>query len=874
MAEEIERLIVRMEANVAQFEQAMKRANRAAYGSAAQIKKELDKIKRDLDRTGREAGQAFVPMQQGAQLAFAAITAYSIKAAADAAEIENAFNVAFGSSAKAAKAFAVELANEVGRSVTEIQSGMSRMQLVLTGMGVSGEKALKITEALTKRAVDIGSLWNVSDAEALQAIISGISGESEPMKRFGAVINETAVKAELLRLGFKGNAEQASDMAKAVARANLILQKTASANGDAARTADSTANQFKRARAEFHDAAIELGNELLPAVTKLTASTADLLDEFGKLPDGVKLGGLALLGLVAASGPVAAVIGGLAKLISYAKAARVALAGVAAAQGGAAAAGAAGAGAGAAFGMGASVGIPALGFAAVGVSTLNARGYASTLKNLGAADADRLTAAQRYAQANIEALKRQGGADRPGRANERLTRFQTELGQVVAELQRRAILEGERVAAEADKAAAAAVAGLGGGFGLSGDELKTQGRGAGKDAERLRQQALDREARVNLMIARADDERLAARLQLAVEADERLKLELEAVDRERRARREDLRLAVQQGEIEKAQAEKVDAAEEAARLEREANLRREAEIAARDDAIRAEQEIADFTAELLSASSGLARTAEERRKIELELLALHQDERRRALERAAADKTLTAAQRASARLMLERLGELEAAERRAVERSSMGPLEAWRDAGLKSAGELSEAFEGVAVRGLEALNDQLVDAVVNFRSLGDVARSVARQIQADLVQIGVRRFITEPLADLLFPKSGGGGGILGAIAGVGKAFAGFFGAGGTIPAGKWGIAGEKGPEPVLGPAMVLPNAALRGPGRGVVHQHFSADFRGAVVTEELIESFKAYADQVGVAAATGGISAAAGVERRIMRRGRQRLGGF
>jgi hypothetical protein len=41
--------------------------------------------------------------------------------------------------------------------------------------------------------------------------------------------------------------------------------------------------------------------------------------------------------------------------------------------------------------------------------------------------------------------------------------------------------------------------------------------------------------------------------------------------------------------------------------------------------------------------------------------------------------------------------------------------------------------------------------------------------------------------------------------GLGGSFAGMFAAGGMIPAGMWGIAGERGPEPVVGPARVFSN---------------------------------------------------------------------
>lgn len=41
-------------------------------------------------------------------------------------------------------------------------------------------------------------------------------------------------------------------------------------------------------------------------------------------------------------------------------------------------------------------------------------------------------------------------------------------------------------------------------------------------------------------------------------------------------------------------------------------------------------------------------------------------------------------------------------------------------------------------------------------------------------------------------------------------FGGFFANGGFLGAGKWGIAGEKGPEPIIGPAQVVPNKGRRG----------------------------------------------------------------
>ena len=52
--------------------------------------------------------------------------------------------------------------------------------------------------------------------------------------------------------------------------------------------------------------------------------------------------------------------------------------------------------------------------------------------------------------------------------------------------------------------------------------------------------------------------------------------------------------------------------------------------------------------------------------------------------------------------------------------------------------------------------------------------------------------------------SGIGGGVSSLFGGIGKLFGGLFADGGTLPAGKWGIVGEAGPEVISGPANIAP----------------------------------------------------------------------
>lgn len=216
-----------------------------------------------------------------------------------------------------------------------------------------------------------------------------------------------------------------------------------------------------------------------------------------------------------------------------------------------------------------------------------------------------------------------------------------------------------------------------------------------------------------------------------------------------------------------------------------------------DERLAQERALSDLTRDLLSLQSGAARTAKERRDIELRLLAMAQQRAREDLERELSRTPgLSDAAKQARR---DELGRVERAQTDAVNRQNMGPMEAWRDANLRTAAEVQEAYERVATRGLDALNDGLVDAIMNTRSLGDVFGAVAKQILADLLSISVRQSIVEPLAAALFGGGGGnapaatggsgGGGWLKKALGWGRSLFGFSEGGYTGDGGKHEPAG-------------------------------------------------------------------------------------
>lgn len=260
--------------------------------------------------------------------------------------------------------------------------------------------------------------------------------------------------------------------------------------------------------------------------------------------------------------------------------------------------------------------------------------------------------------------------------------------------------------------------------------------------------------RVEQEIFRARQRALGVFDREALTVQERFNIEQAQVKLEREAEQQQLESRLARKDITKAEYDQLKLInDQTATLED----RVASDILARDladERLTQERALSDLTRDLLSLQSGAARTAQERRDIELRLLAMAQERAREDLERELSRTPgLSDADKQARR---DELGRVERAQTDAVNRQNMGPMEAWRDANLLIAAEVQEAYERVATRGLDALNDGLVDAIMNTRSLGDVFGAVAKQILADLLSISVRQSIVEPLAAALFGGSGGG----------------------------------------------------------------------------------------------------------------------
>ena len=234
-------------------------------------------IQRTFGRTGKAADGWGRKLIGAGKLAAAGLAAGGAAAAAtgwkltnlagDAAEVESKFQVTFGREMPKMVRDLDKFSEATGASRFELRQQAADLGALLVPMIGSQKEASGLSMQMVKLATDLSSFNNIPVAEALEKIRAGLVGEAEPLRSVGVLLSEAAVKQEAYRAGIAKTGAELTEQQKVQARANLILDQTKLAHGDATRTADSFTNQLRRLRNSISDNATELGTKLLPHVT-------------------------------------------------------------------------------------------------------------------------------------------------------------------------------------------------------------------------------------------------------------------------------------------------------------------------------------------------------------------------------------------------------------------------------------------------------------------------------------------------------------------------------------------------------------------------------------------------------------------------------
>lgn len=219
----------------------------------------------------------------------------AIDAASDLSEVQNVVDVTFGESSGRIDAWAKQAGKSYGLTEKRAKQYTATIGAMLKSQGMADDEIVKTSTDLAGLAADMASFYNLDSDTAFQKIRSGISGETEPLKQLG--INMSAANLEAFRLaqGIEKTYAAMSQSEQTALRYQYIMQATADAQGDFARTSDGYANASRRVQTAMETIKTEGGKLLLEVVEPLTVGLASMLEKLTATPDTTVLDDIAAI---------------------------------------------------------------------------------------------------------------------------------------------------------------------------------------------------------------------------------------------------------------------------------------------------------------------------------------------------------------------------------------------------------------------------------------------------------------------------------------------------------------------------------------------------------------------------------------------------
>lgn len=215
---------------------------------------------------------------------FTSVISPAIKAASDFQEATSKVNVVFGRASKSIKDFADGAARNLGQSKQAVLDAAGTFGTFGKAAGLAGDDLSTFTTDFVTLSTDLASFNNTSPEEAVLAIGAALRGESEPLRRYGVLLNDAVLKQEAMTLGIYDGKGALTAQQKVLAAQAAIYKQTNDAQGDFMRTSDGLANSQRTLKAIVDDVKVSIGQAFLKQAETATQNILFLAQALDKIP--------------------------------------------------------------------------------------------------------------------------------------------------------------------------------------------------------------------------------------------------------------------------------------------------------------------------------------------------------------------------------------------------------------------------------------------------------------------------------------------------------------------------------------------------------------------------------------------------------------
>jgi len=240
-------------------------ADVAKFGQGLQTaEKDTKDFSNKIGDYSKKMAKAFAVAAAAAGVMVAKFGIDGVKAASDLNEEVSKAEVIFGDVSDEIQAFSKTADKALGLTQKEALNAASTFATFGKASGLTGKDLSKFSKSATTLAADLGSFYNTNAEDAINAIGAALRGESEPIRKYGVLLNDATLKAKAMEMGLYDGKGALDVQAKSLAAYEVILDQTTDAQGDFSRTSDGMAGQQKILRAQLENLKTTMGERLLP----------------------------------------------------------------------------------------------------------------------------------------------------------------------------------------------------------------------------------------------------------------------------------------------------------------------------------------------------------------------------------------------------------------------------------------------------------------------------------------------------------------------------------------------------------------------------------------------------------------------------------
>lgn len=238
------------------------------------VKRQINSLSQTTQKSTSKMSNAFNAIFK--KMSYAAViagitkmTKSAIDMASSLEEVQNVVDISFGKMNQEVNKFAKNAIKQFGMSELSAKQMASTFMAMGNGMGIAGENGKNMALNLTALTADMASFYDVSQDVAATALKSIYTGETETLKRFGIVMTEVNLQEFARQQGITKSISAMSQAEKVALRYQYVMQATAYAQGDFARTSGSWANQIRILKEQWSSFLGILGQGLVKVLTPL-----------------------------------------------------------------------------------------------------------------------------------------------------------------------------------------------------------------------------------------------------------------------------------------------------------------------------------------------------------------------------------------------------------------------------------------------------------------------------------------------------------------------------------------------------------------------------------------------------------------------------